>query len=316
MKYKRLGNTDMDLSVLTIGTWAMGGLGYGAVEEKECIEAIHAMIDQGVNHIDTAWIYGLGHSDEVVGKAIKGLRDKVYITTKAGFRNPADGQGPNFPDCSPAWLRECLDKSLVQMGVDYFDEFLVHFPDRGVAFAEIADCVNSFIKEGKVRYVGVSNFQITDMEEMSQYMSITANQVGYSMIGRGEEEGMRWAKEHGIGVMTHSSLGSGLLTGAIRTMPDLPDNDVRKMYSNNFTEPRFSQIMKLLETLDKVAESRSVPVAQVAINWNVRKDFVTTSLVGVRNVKEALENCKAVDWELTDDEMKLIDDAIVECLGE
>ena len=167
-----------------------------------------------------------------------------------------------------------------------------------------------------MRYLGVSNFGIPDMEKMGQYLDITAVQSGYSMVVRGEEENMIWAREHGIGVMTHSSLASGLLTGAIRRLPELPDDDIRKLYQYpHFQEPRFSKVMELLKTLDKVATGRNVPVAQVALNWNTQKDFVTTSLCGVRNVKEAVENCRSTEWELTHDEMQLIDNAIEETVG-
>ena len=316
MRYKKLGKSGVDVSVMTIGTWAMGGLGYGSVERKDCINAVHAMVDNGINHIDTAWVYGLGESDKVVGEAIKGIRDKVLITTKCGFRNPAAGNGPNFPDCSPEWMTWCFEESLRNLGTDYVDFFLIHVPDANVPFEVTAECVSRWQREGKVRYLGVSNFGIPDMEKMGQYLDITAVQSGYSMVVRGEEENMIWAREHGIGVMTHSSLASGLLTGAIRRLPELPDDDIRKLYQYpHFQEPRFSKVMELLKTLDKVATGRNVPVAQVALNWNTQKDFVTTSLCGVRNVKEAVENCRSTEWELTHDEMQLIDNAIEETVG-
>ena len=138
MRYKKLGKSGVDVSTMTIGTWAMGGLGYGSVERKDCIEAVHAMIDQGVNHIDTAWVYGLGESDKVVGEAIKGMRDKVLITTKCGFRNPESGTGPNYPDCSPEWMTWCFEESLRNLGTDYVDFFLIHVPDENVPF-EVTD---------------------------------------------------------------------------------------------------------------------------------------------------------------------------------
>ena len=316
MRYKKLGKSGVDVSTLTIGTWAMGGLGYGSVEKKDCIDAVHAMIENGVNHVDSAWVYGLGESDKVIGEAIKGMRDKVLITTKCGFRNPESGSGPNFPDCSPEWITKCFEETLKNIGTDYVDFFLIHVPDANVPFEETANCVLKWQKEGKVRHLGVSNFGIEDMEKMGQYIDITAVQSGYSMVVRGEEDNMKWAKAHDIGVMTHSSLASGLLTGAIRELPKLPDDDIRKLYHYpHFEEPRFSLVMELLKTLDKIAAEHGVPVAQVAINWNTQKDFVTTSLVGVRNVKEAMENCKSTEWELTPEEMDMIDSAIEATVG-
>lgn len=316
MRYKRLGKTGLDVSTLTIGTWAMGGLGYGSVERKDCIAAIHAMIDQGINHVDTAWIYGLGEADKVVGEALKGKRDKVFITSKAGFHNPPSGTGPNYPDCSPEWITQCFEESLRYLGTDYVDCFLVHVPDANVPFEDTVACLKKWQDEGKVRFLGVSNFGIAEMEAIGKYMDVTTNQSNYSMVVRGEEESMKWAKAHDIGVMTHSSLASGLLTGAIREMPNLPDDDIRKLYQYpHFQEPLFSKVMELVKELDKIAESRNVPVAQIALNWNTQKDFVSTSLVGVRNVNEALENCKSTEWELTAQEMQTIDAAIERILG-
>lgn len=316
MRYKKMGKSNLDVSTLTIGTWAMGGLGYGSVEKKECVEAIHAMIDEGVNHIDTAWIYGLGASDKVVGEALKGKRDKVLITTKCGFRNPADGTGPNFPDCSPEWITQCFEDSLRNLGTDYVDYFLIHVPDANVPFEETAKCIMKWKDQGKVRFLGVSNFSISDMEKMAKYIDITAVQSGYSMVVRGEEDNMIWSKEHDIGVMTHSSLASGLLAGGIRELPNLPEDDIRRLYQYpHFQEPRFSQVMELLKTLDQIAKERNVPVAQVSINWNIQKEFVTTSLVGVRNVKEAIENCRSMEWSLTKEEMARIDKAIENTVG-
>lgn len=318
MRYKKMGGSGVDVSTLTIGTWAMGGVGYGPVEKKECIDAVHAMVEQGVNHIDTAWVYGLGESDKVIGEAIKGIRDKVLITTKCGFRNPSDGVGPNFPDCSPEWITKCFEESLRNLGTDYVDFFLIHVPDANVPYEVTAECVNKWIRDGKVRYAGVSNFGVEDMEKMGKYLDITANQSGYSMVNRAEEANMVWARKHEIGIMTHSSLANGILTGAIRELPRYPKDDIRNIYPmySHLREPMFSKVMELLKTLDKIAAERNVPVAQVSLNWNTQKDFVTTSLCGVRNVKEALENCKSTEWELTAEEMAAIDKAIDNTLGE
>ena len=316
MRYKKVGKSGVDMSVLTIGTWAMGGLGYGSVERGDCIDAVRAMVEQGVNHIDTAWVYGLGESDKVVGEAIKGVRDKVLITTKAGFRNPADGKGGNFPDCSPEWITKCFEESLRNLGTDYVDFFLVHVPDTNVPFEVTADCVNKWVRDGKVRYVGVSNFGTDVTKEMGKYLDITVNQCGYSMVNRAEEENMKWAMENGIGIETHSSLANGILTGAIREVPTYPEDDIRNLYPYpHLKEPMFSKCMKLLETLDKLSAERGVPIAQIALNWSTQKDYVTSALCGVRNVKEATENCKCTEWELTKEEMNMLDKAIEDNLG-
>ena len=315
MRYKKVGKTDVDMSVLTIGTWAMGGLGYGSVERGDCIDAVRAMVENGVNHIDTAWVYGLGASDKVVGEAIKGLRDKVLITTKGGFRNnPENPLEPNHPDCSPEWITYQLETSLKNLGTDYVDFFLVHVPDANTPFEETADCINKWIKEGKVRYAGVSNYDVESTKAMGQYLDIVANQVGYSMINRAGEEEMKWMRDNGIGIETHSSLANGILTGAIREVPHYPEDDIRNIYPMyaHLREPMFSKCMELLKTLDKISAERGKPVAQIALNWSTQKDFVTSALCGVRNVGEAMENIACTEWTLSDEEMAMIDKAIAE----
>ena len=185
-----------------------------------------------------------------------------------------------------------------------------------VPFEETADCVNKWVKDGKVRYVGVSNFGTDVTKEMGKYLDITVNQCGYSMVNRAEEENMKWAMENGIGIETHSSLANGILTGAIREVPTYPEDDIRNLYPYpHLKEPMFSKCMKLLETLDKLSAERNVPIAQIALNWSTQKDYVTSALCGVRNVKEATENCKCTEWELTKEEMAMLDKAIEDNLG-
>ena len=246
MRYKQLGKTGLKVSTLTVGTWAMGGIGWGSFEEKNSIDSIHAMLDNGVNHIDAAWVYGLGASDKIIGKALKGIdRDKFIITEKAGFRNNPNG-GPNYPDCSTEFMTYCFEDSLKNLGLDYVDLFLIHGPDTNTPFEETAELLNKWKKEGKVGHLGVSNYSIEQIEEISKYMDVEAVQLGYSMVNRGMEDILKWAHEHHIGCMTHSSLGSGILTGTFRELPKFADDDVRVLYPNpNFQEPRFSKVMEL-----------------------------------------------------------------------
>jgi aryl-alcohol dehydrogenase-like predicted oxidoreductase len=316
MRYKKLGKSGIELSAITIGTWAMGATDYGSTDRNDAIAAVGEMLDQGVNHIDTAWIYGCGGSDKVVGEALKELkvqRDKIFITTKCGFHNNPDPTQPNFPDCSPEWITKCFEESLVNLGTDYVDFFLVHVPDKNVPFEKTAEVVNKWIKEGKVRYAGVSNFGIDDIKEMGQYLDIVGNQSGLSMLNRGEQANMEWCRDNGIGVMTHSSLAQGMLTGAIKEFPKYEKGDVRMKYGSIWytNENVFNAVQSdLLDVLRKMSAEIGKPVAQISLNWNTQKDFVTTSLCGVRNVHEAKENCAAASWELTDEQMKTIDQAI------
>jgi len=318
MRYKKFGKTEMDVSVLTVGTWAIGGHNWGDVDQKNSIEAIRAMLDNGVNFIDTAPVYGFGYSEEVVGKAIKGVdRSKFYISNKFGLTWP-DGVGTgivrnaSYDNC----MRE-IDVSLKLLGTDYIDLYIIHWPDihTKAPAEETIRALEDLKKIGKIRYIGVSNYSQEQIEEISQYGVIDAMQPPYSMVNRTAEELMIWAHDRGIANMTYGSLGAGILTGTIREIPNWDETDIRLTFYNFYKEPKFSKVMELLKTLDNVAAEHNVPVAQVAINWNTQTSFVETSLVGVRNAAEAIENCKATEWELTSEEYERITLAIDETVG-
>lgn len=307
MRYKQFQNANVKVSSLAVGTWAIGGDGYGAVNEKDSIAAIRTMIDNGVNIIDTASSYGAGHSEEVVGKAIRdGYRDRVMISTK--FAIPFDKDYENdgsYANC----IREC-EGSMKRLGVDYIDFFFMHWPDPKTPVSETMSALNDLKKQGKIRFIGVSNFDQALLEEAMQYAQIDVLQPPYSMVNRSAEPLMRWCEARGINTFTYGSLGAGILTGAIRELPHYDANDARYEFYDFFVEPKFSRVMELLKTLDKVAAAHDKPVAQVAINWSTQKSFVGAALCGVRNAAEALENCRTFDWGLTDEEIQMIDNEL------
>jgi len=319
MRYKKFGNTDMNVSVLTVGTWAIGGARWGDVDLQNSIEAIRAMLDNGVNFIDTAPVYGCGYSEEVVGKAIKGYdRSKFYLSTKFGLTWP---NGPGTEIVRNASYENCMrevDVSLGLLGTDYIDLYIVHWPDihTKAPAEETMRALNDLKKAGKIRYVGVSNYSAEQIEEIGQFGTVDALQPPYSMVNRTAEELMIWAHDRGIANMTYGSLGAGILTGMYRELPDFPEDDTRMTFYDYYKEPKFSKIMELLKTLDEVAAAHgNVPLAQVTINWSTQTSFVETALVGVRNAAEAIENCKATDWELSADEVKHITKAIDDTVG-
>ena len=315
MRYKHFGRAHADISALSVGTWAIGGAGYGEVNEKDSIDAIHAMFDGGVNLIDTAPDYGTGNSELVVGKALKGIdRSKIYISTKVcasgctlkairtGAPYARDGR---YEDV----LYEC-EQSLRRLGTDYIDFYFVHWPDRNTPFSETMEAMNTLKRQGKIRYVGLSNFNKEQILECEKVCSIDVIQPAYSMVVRGEEELMKWAKSNWIDTLTYGSLGAGILTGAFRKPPEFGPMDPRNGFYPFFKEPHFSKVMKVLEVMDAISEETGKPLAQIAINWSTQKDYVSTALCGVRNPKEAIENCATFDWMLTDDQIARIDQAI------
>lgn len=310
MRYKEMGKSGLKFSQLTIGTWAIGGAGWGDVNKADSIDAIHAMIDNGVNSLDTAPAYNNGESERIVGEALQGKRDKMLITTKCGVYNPPEGGF--VKDARPETLRRQLEDSLRFLRTDYIDLYIVHWPDIEHC-APIADTMGELMKmkaAGKIRAIGLSNFSIEETEDAMRYGQVDAIQLPYSMVNRDFENVFRWAEAHDIGVMTYGSLGSGILTGAIREMPKFAPDDMRLVFYDFYREPKFSKCMELLKSLDVIAAKYGKPVPQVAINWNLQKSYVTTSLVGVRNVHEANENCAGLDWSLTDEDMKFLDEAI------
>ena len=308
MRYKHFKNANVDVSSLAIGTWAIGGARYGETNEKDAIEAIHTMIDNGVNLIDTAPAYNCGTSEEIVGRALKGgYRNKIFISTKFGIGYGMDQNGVIPRDASrAACFKECED-SLRRLNVDHIDFYFVHWPDANTPIAETMDAMLELKKQGKIRFIGVSNFTKEMIEECLKTTMIDAVQPPYSMVNESHKDLMEWCHQKGISSFSYGSLGSGILTGAVRKIPNWEPDDFRFTFYDFYKEPKFSKCMKLLNVLDGVSAKNGHTLAQIALNWCTQKDYVGTALCGVRNAEEAKENCSAFDWSLTDDEMKYLD---------
>ena len=313
MRYKYLGNTGVKVSEISIGTWAIGGSGWGETNEKDSIDAIHAMMDFGVNFIDTAPAYNAGEAERVLGKALKGKRDKAYLVTKVGTFF-IDGQYVKTLEKDK--IMSQIDESLSNLQTDYIDMYLIHWPDPKTPVEETMEILNNFKKQGKIRHIGVSNFTKEQIEEVSKYSEIEIIQPQYSMVNRASEPLLRWAEQQGMGAMTYGSLGAGILTGSFRTLPNFEPTDNRRRFYKHFEEPMFSKIMNLLKLMDQISEAHgNIPLSQIAINWNTQKSFVSSAIVGVRNPKEAKENCSCMDWKLSEEEIKALDQKIQEELG-
>jgi aryl-alcohol dehydrogenase-like predicted oxidoreductase len=310
MRFKRFGKTGMNMSVITVGTWGIGGSGWGKVERKASIDAIRAMVDEGVNSIDTAAVYGGGHSEEVVGEAVKGIRSKLYIITKVTLPMGVTTIG----DVKTFVTKEC-ELSLKRLGTDYIDLYLVHWPFKAFPAEDTMATLNLLKKQGKIRNIGVSNFDEAQIKEFEKYGQISALQSPFSMVNQKYEKLMRFAKSHDMGVMTYGSLGAGILSGAIRTLPSFDAGDARLFFYDFFEEPKFSSVMELLKTLDEIAKRHNVPVVQVAINWSTQNPVVDTAILGVSNPRHAKENCAAMSWELTAAEIAEIKKAYAKTVG-
>jgi aryl-alcohol dehydrogenase-like predicted oxidoreductase len=271
------------------------------------------MVDNGVNLIDTAPAYNCGCSEQIVGKALKGgYRDKVFISTKFGIGDGMDKAGVIPRDSSrAACFKECED-SLRRLDVDYIDFYFVHWPDVNTPVAETMDAMLELKKQGKIRFIGVSNFDKALIEECLKTTMIDVFQPPYSMVNESEKELMQWCYGKGINTLSYGSLGSGILTGAIREIPNWDPLDFRFTFYDFYKEPKFSKCQELLKTMDAISAKNGKPLAQIALNWATQKEYVGTALCGVRNVQEAMENCAAFDWKLTAEEMAILDAKLAE----
>ena len=306
MRYKKFQNAGVEVSQLAAGTWSMGGDNYGEVDRDLAVQAIRTMLEGGVNLVDTAPCYGNGTAEKFVGEALQGLRDRVLIATKFGLVPNIFTHGYRRDASYGNIIRE-IESSLMNLKTDHVDFYFIHWPDAAIPIAETMQALERLREQGYIRFIGVSNFSREQIEEAQRYGRVDVQQPPYSMVNRAFEELMRWGMTQGIDTLTYGSLGSGILSGRYRTMPQFDPNDTRVTFYDFFREPKFSKIQELLRAMDKVAEAHSRPVAQVAINWSVQKEFVGTSLVGVLTPDQAKENCAAFDWSLTPEEVAELD---------
>lgn len=210
------------------------------------------------------------------------------------------------PDAQEVLMTRASSDSLPDMMNHWpTDAQFVQFEDEGLLL--------DLSEKGYIRYVGVSNFTAEQIKEAEQYIQIDVQQPLYSMVDRGFEDLMSWGYDRGIDSMTYGSMGAGILSGKIRSVPSFEKNDLRLNFYDVYKEPKFSKIMELLKVMDSIADGHNVPVGQVALNWSTQKEYVGTALVGVRSIEHADENCKTFDWKLTEEEMKILDSKIEEC---
>ncbi len=306
MRMNKLGNSDLIVSAVGAGTWAMGGDFFGAIDDKKCIDSICASLDNGVNLVDTAPIYGCGHSESLVGQAIRGRRDKLVLCTKVGLRW-GDVKGKCLKKDSILW--EC-EQSLQRLGTDYIDLYQMHWPDVNTPVEESMEALLKLQEQGKIRYIGVSNFSPELMERTLKCGQIVSTQPQYSLLERDiEKDILPFCIEKNLGVLSYGSLGAGVLTGKFKEPPKAEKGDKRAGFYPFFEEPFWSKTQKLLVTLKAIADEHEKPIAHVAINWVSQQKGMTCALTGSKNVEQAIMNAEAGNWDLTADELARINAA-------
>jgi len=307
-----LGETGLEITRVGLGAWAIGGggweFGWGPQEDEESIAAIHRALDLGINWIDTAAAYGFGRSELVVGRAIAGRPKRPFIFTKASLvEGPGRSVQHNLKRDSI--LREA-EASLERLGVDAIDLYQIHWPipdedieEGWAAFAELKD-------RGLVRHIGVSNFDVAQLERVRQLAPVETLQPPYSLVARGvEEEILPYAESEGIGVIVYSPMGSGLLTGRMtrERIESLPDDDWRK-HDSRFREPELSHHLALVERLDDVAARHETSTGAVAVAWTLRNPAVDAAIVGFRRPDQVEPILAAAGLRLTDADVEQIED--------
>jgi aryl-alcohol dehydrogenase-like predicted oxidoreductase len=313
MEYRRLGKSELSISSIGLGAWAIGGKFWGHTDESAAIAAIQKAIDSGINLIDTAPVYGEGHSEKVVGKAIKGRRHQVVVATKCGIYF----KGPDLAhDLSPKAIRKELEVSLKLLDTDVIDLYQCHLPDPNTPIEETIGEMAKMKAEGKVRAIGVSNFDAALTKKAQNVALIASNQVQYSLLSRDiESELIPFCLENNIGILAYGPMGGGILTGKYKQKPKFEEGDARTWFYNFYAEPLWSKAQALLKGLEPIAERHGKPVAHVAINWVRQRAGITSALVGARSPEQAEANAAAGNWQLSSEEMSSIEKLATQTLG-
>ncbi len=306
MRFKPFGKTGLEVSEISLGTWAYGNDFWGKVDDRNSIDTIHKAIDLGVTMIDTAPAYGDGHAEEVVGKAIKGHRDDLIITTKCGIL-------PRHPDGSvnkclkPESLFKEIDASLKRLDVDVIDVYLLHWPDVNTPLEATGEAMAKIKESGKIKHFGVSNFSIEEIETLQKFLPVEVYEPHYSMLERDNVGTMKYCEEKGIAVMTYGGLAAGLLTGKFKEIPKFEEGDNRAGFYPFFEEPTWSKVQALLTKLKVIADGHGRPLSQLAINYLAQKSYVSNVIVGAKRPDQMEENARTMEWKLTDAELDLIE---------
>jgi aryl-alcohol dehydrogenase-like predicted oxidoreductase len=307
---RTLGNSDLQITSIGLGAWAIGGsdwqYGWGQQDDWDSIAAIHRALDLGVNWIDTAAVYGLGHSEEVVGRAVKSSMHKPYIFTKCS--RVANPDGTLYGSLKPASLAAELEGSLRRLGVEAIDLYQIHWPDPDAEIEAAWEALARFREQGKVRWIGVSNFSAEQMKRIQKIAPITSLQPPYSMLRRAiETEILPFAQANNIGVINYSPMLSGMLTGKMTAerAASLPASDWRRN-KPEFTEPRLGRNLRLVELLREIGNAHGVTPGVVAIAWTLHHPAISAAIVGGRSAQQVEETAAALNFALSESDYEQI----------
>lgn len=326
MNTRALGKTDIRISPVIFGAWAIGGWMWGGTEESDALEAIHASLDNGINTIDTAAVYGMGHSETLVAKAIRGRREKVVIATKGGRSWTSEVGSMPFETTGPdgkkltirsnsrpeALMKECED-SLRRLETDVIDLYQIHWPDLTFPIADAVGTMARLKEQGKIRAIGVSNFNLEQLEEAVEAAQIDALQPAYSLVRRDiEAEIVPFCEKHSIAIIPYSPMERGLLTGSVGPERTFAAGDHRASHPL-FTVENRRRILAALEEVKPIADKHGASFAQIVINWTVQQPGITGAIVGARNASQAKHNAGALRFRLDGAELSQLSNVFAGC---
>ena len=300
METRKLGKNGPPVTVIGFGGWAAGGAAFGEVEDRESVAAIRRSIELGSTFVDTAEVYGNGHSEEIVGEALAGLpRDEVFVATKV-----------SGSDLRRSAIKKAIDGSLRRLRLDHVDLYQMHWPDANSDVQESMQAMDELVRDGKIRYIGVSNFDVRLMEQALEVRHIDSLQPPLDMLMRDiEDEILPFCLDRGIGVVVYSPMAKGLLTGKYKSTDTFPAGDVRSQ-DPRFRGENFQRNLRIVERLVPVAARSGKTTAQLAIAWTLAQPGVTVSIVGAKRPSQVDENVGAGDWALTPQDLQDIDEIL------
>lgn len=315
MEYRKLGDTGLGLSVIGFGCWAMGG-GWGKSDDKASVAAVELALDYGINFFDTADIYGFGYSEILLARALGRRRKDIVIATKGGLS--WDEHGCIFRSSSKFHIQNALEASLKRLKTDYIDLYQIHWPDENTPLEVTVRVMEDFIRSGKVRYIGVSNFSRNQIREWMKIGSMHSIQPPYNMLMREKEKDLQFCSKHGIGAVTYGTLAYGLLTGKFNNNTKFPDTDWRsgRLFSDPgdwqrhidlFQGKQFRRNLKIVEKLTKISEKLGKSVGQLAIGWVLSNKAVTSAIVGAKRPSQLKQNIGGIGWGPTKEDLLKID---------
>ncbi len=320
MQYRRMGKSSLEVSAIGFGCWEMGGNQYGAVDDSEEVRAVHRAIDLGVTLFDTAAIYGHGHSEEVLGRALGSRRNEIVLVSKGGMSWEVVG-GPSRRDSSYQAITSGAEDSLRRLGTDHVDLFLIHWPDVQTPFDETMRALRDLVAAGKTQYVGVSNFSAAQLRESRALEELVANQVGYNLFDRRWERAMfPTALELGVGIMAYGPMAHGLLTGGLAKDTKFVEWDWRSkgdaFGQALFTEENFPKNIDVVERLKEIASRLGTTLPKLAIAWVLQHPAVAVALAGTRTPAEIEHNVGALDVKLSAADLTKIDEIMTGAAGQ